>query len=785
MSRNPFARLGLAAVAGVLALGALAAPAAAAERGTISGTFTTDSGIPIAGASVYAYTADDNDYLADATTDDDGRYTLRNVRATDVKVQFYDAGIEQWAHRQPDFDSATTFTLAAGQTLTVDERRLPTGTITGLLTEPSGEPAAWVSVNAVRQDVWGSVYSYTGEDGRFSMAVLPGEYTVSFLRDATEQWAYGKADAESADTFTVAAGQTVVVDDRLLPTGTLGGTLSGPDGGPLAEAEVTLYRGDSYVTGTMTDADGRYTFANVLPGGYQVGFRVGDGPTQYIRGTANPAEAATFTVVAGEHTVADDALMRVSTVQGRLTDSAGAAVAGHVVEVALDDESGQVRYETSTDDDGAWSVSGVFPGSYVVAFTRPDYSRRQYAYGKGTHAAAERIQVGPGTMVTVDDTWVDGATLTVTATDAQTGAPVSDFCVNVWNIDGNGCTTGTEVTLEDLPEGTFGLSVTPGEKSFYPYAEGGTVTLTPGRTTAVSVPLTQGGKVTAVITDRATGAPVRGACIDLKVLGRGGLGDNHGIKCSNANGRLTTPAVASGTYEMFVYGTDGYGHQWAGETGGTGDQRAAARIKVKPGKVTRTPDVRLDPAGTITGTVTDADGRPLEHAYVSYSSWSSGAGPSHGATTDAHGRWTLDELGPYAWPLLFSHRSAIWSGGVGNRFDAEPVPVTSGSTTTYDTVLTTSSRLTGAVTGVAGAGTYWRIEAVNAATGDEVGVADGRLGEPYTIPLAGAQQVKLRWHQYGESSFSSGWYDGVGDQDSATKVWVPRSGTKTLDVAIG
>src|SRR5688500_1176762 len=98
MIRTPLRRLGLAALSGVLAVGALTAPAAAAAgRGTVQGTFTTDSGEPIAGASVYAFTAGDQDFLAEATTDDDGRYKLRNVRATDVKVQFHTMGMTQWA----------------------------------------------------------------------------------------------------------------------------------------------------------------------------------------------------------------------------------------------------------------------------------------------------------------------------------------------------------------------------------------------------------------------------------------------------------------------------------------------------------------------------------------------------------------------------------------------------------------------------------------------------------------------------------------------------------------
>ena len=135
MSRTPLIRFGLAALAAVLSAGTLASPALAApDTGVIEGTYTTDAGVPIAGASVYVFTADYSEWVADTVTDDSGAFSLPAVPAEDVKVQFQNHGIEQWAHRQLDFDSATRLTVAAGQTLTLDERQLPTGTITGQLT---------------------------------------------------------------------------------------------------------------------------------------------------------------------------------------------------------------------------------------------------------------------------------------------------------------------------------------------------------------------------------------------------------------------------------------------------------------------------------------------------------------------------------------------------------------------------------------------------------------------------------------------------------------------------
>src|SRR5690348_12139221 len=132
------ARLGLAAAAGLVLAGSFAAPALAAARGTVQGTYTTDGGAPIADAYVAVWD-DDYNVLRDGYTDANGRYTVRNVRSGGVRLQFQHAGIQQWAHRELDYDSATTFTLGDGQALTVDERQLPTGTVAGTVREPNGD----------------------------------------------------------------------------------------------------------------------------------------------------------------------------------------------------------------------------------------------------------------------------------------------------------------------------------------------------------------------------------------------------------------------------------------------------------------------------------------------------------------------------------------------------------------------------------------------------------------------------------------------------------------------
>jgi carboxypeptidase family protein len=383
-----------------------------------------------------------------------------------------------------------------------------------------------------------------------------------------------------------------------------------------------------------------------------------------------------------------------------------------------------------------------------------------------------------------------GATLVVRAVDAATGAPVSGFCATLSPIDGSGCGDGPEVILEALTAGPAQVFVSPGETSNYLSSADVAVTLVDGETTSVTVPLTLGGRVAATVIDRTTGQGVADACIVLVVPRRGGLPDGCG-NVTDQLGRVTSYPLAAGTYHMFVFTPEGYGYQWAGPRRGTGDQREAARIRVRAGQVTQAPTVRLDPAGEISGVVSDPAGAPVPGADVSISAWGFGVGPSLNTVTDEQGRYVLDHLGPYSWPLSFTPGGNLprqWSGGVGNRFQAETIRVRPAQTTSYDMTLARGSVLRGAVTVRGGAvADSWRLVAANATTGDQMGVADSaEAGDlTYQMPLVGPQQVKIRWDaQIGEED-RSGWWENAADITTATRVPVPRSGVRTLDLTIG
>lgn len=112
-----------------------------------------------------------------------------------------------------------------------------TGTISGQITGIGSGEFAQVTV-------YDTSYGYvtaTGvnPDGSYQVEVPAGDYKLMISVGSFHQWVHQKMYFWEADTFTVAPGAEVTVNESLLPNGVLTGTLL--DGTtPVAEAWVTV-----------------------------------------------------------------------------------------------------------------------------------------------------------------------------------------------------------------------------------------------------------------------------------------------------------------------------------------------------------------------------------------------------------------------------------------------------------------------------------------------------------------------------------------------------------------
>ena len=96
-----------------------------------------------------------------------------------------------------------------------------TGTVTGHFTDAGAAVSASISLRAPDFSFFAN--TRTDESGGYTFSDVPlGSYTLDFDRDGgPSQFAVQKLNPDEADLITVAAGQTTVVEEQLVPHGSI------------------------------------------------------------------------------------------------------------------------------------------------------------------------------------------------------------------------------------------------------------------------------------------------------------------------------------------------------------------------------------------------------------------------------------------------------------------------------------------------------------------------------------------------------------------------------------
>lgn len=179
----------------------------------------------------------------------------------------------------------------------------------------------------------------------------------------------------------------------------------------------------------------------------------------------------------------------------------------------------------------------------------------------------------------------------------------------------------------------------------------------------------------------------------------GFIGDFVDSYSTDALGRFTASGLADGYYTIRAFDMRGVpdSQRFAEEYYDNGwSPYGALALHVQNGQALSLNDIVLEPAGWVTGTVTDADGNPVPNASVGFR-WSASSG-GYGLSVDANGQYDsrdgdyTDELIPGTYLVEVS----AW-GGIDDpvyRSVEQEVTVAAGQGTTFNAVLEEMSTAT-------------------------------------------------------------------------------------------
>jgi hypothetical protein len=570
-------------------------------HGSLSGHITNADGTPAAFAQVRADLMSGEAGGAFAQADASGFYSVTYLDPGDYRVSFQrDFGSPgQYANNVTSADLATPIPVSAGVTTTLDQTLLAVGRLTGQVTNGTGGVAG-VQLSAYQVDGDGFGFAFTNSDGSYVMSLLPGTYTVQFLRpDNLTEYAPRQIDQFQAGQYVIVAGADTVLNERLRATGTVSGRLTMPNGDPVANAGIEVHSRlvSQFV---MTDDSGFYQ-TTVYPGSYSIAFNTPYG-TQWTHGRPTADVADSVSVIAGATVTVDEVL----------------APFGSLVITARNQDTGAVLstfcvfmdFFNDCTQSGTITLPQILPGRYRVGVFPQDTEPFVTTFATAL--------VSSGATSSVELSVPTSATVSTVMTDARTGAPVANACLQVVNVlSPNDFGAGPEqcsdssgaVVLPQLRPGSYKAFVwardgVHGHQWVGPSSGVGkfkkavTITLAPGQqVTLPAIKLDLPGTISGTLTDEITGAAITQGFVGLSTFDAG-RGDSNGGANTDRQGHYTLTGLGPYNWTLFFTATR-YAAEWSGDSA-VRDQ--AAGIRVRAG-ATSTYDTALGRGTTVSGRV--------------------------------------------------------------------------------------------------------------------------------------------------------------------------------------
>jgi hypothetical protein len=685
----------------------------------IKGTVTNAAVLPLADIEV-DLEVDASTYYSD-TTDASGVYSIE-VAPGDYDVWFADAS-ETYASGYYStggftYDTPSTVTVSSADR-TIDITLPPAMHIQGTVTNAAVLPLAGIDVYVESVD-W-SYYTWTDASGKYSTAVAPGNYTLSFS-DPDGQYATGYYstggfvyDWSAATAVAVSSGDVTGKDVTLPVALYITGTVIDEYDAPVPDIEVDVYAagGDPYDY-NYTDSDGYYS-VEVAPGSYTLYFYDYSGTyANGYYGTGGTSgfvylatQASTLVVSTADVTGKDVTLPPAIHIKGKVTRSGGVALPA--IQVYALDLHGNIFGEADTDGAGMYSIS-VDVGDYNIWF----YDASGH-YGSGYYSTSGFTYFATAaSKVTVSGADVTGKNVTLPVAVHIKGKVTNSGAAALPGIRVDASSPGYYNDAVTDGSGNYSVAVAPGTYTLtfrdasgtYAYGYYSTSGFTYDRTAASGVAVSSadvtGKNVTLPLTVYIQGNVTNAAAdplpeIEVEVVTLDGT--YYDWANTDEDGAYSV-AVAPGSYAIELYDPSGtYPRGFYNDSSSfTSDWDLASAVTVGSGDVTV--DITLPVAAHITGKVTRSGGAALSDIYVQ-----AGNGDYYNYTwTDGDGDYSL-AVAPGSYTLSFYDNSETYGSGyysdTGFTYDlsaASAVAVASSDVTGKDVTLPLALHIKGKVT---------------------------------------------------------------------------------------
>ena len=455
----------------------------ASNQRTLSGTVTSAAGgAPLSGAEVQVerrvQTQDDVRWrvVDTLTTPANGTWTTSVPDGT-YRIGFSrEDYLDQWYSGASVVANATAVVVAGSNRTGLNAAMSLGGTIKGTLTGPAGAiDDGYVTLyREVAAGDFDHVESFsTSATGAYTATGLPpGAYKVEFGAGGhvKEYW-NDKPTLAAADPITVTVGSTSTADATVAAARKLSGTVTGPTGAPLGDADVTIearyddgdggfyWDDESYAT---TAPNGAWV-ADVGPGTFRVRFEKAGHVTEWWNDASTPTAAQSVVVTTSDVTSLNAQMASAAILNGRVSGPGGPVDASVTVYPAgATDLATAPVLARDFAPDGQYVIDTLPAGSYKIRFEAyrllPEFHN-----DKADLASANPVTLSASAPVTVDATLARGRSIAGTVTGV--GGAIGDGSVAFYKLDTDGSYDYVDSDDTDadggyrayLPAGTYKL----------------------------------------------------------------------------------------------------------------------------------------------------------------------------------------------------------------------------------------------------------------------------------------------------------------------------------------